>query len=372
LSVGQFCATIARQGVGGACEKRRGNAMKAVVMHEFGGPEVLKHEEIETPKAGPGDVLIEVRAVTVNRTLDMVVRENKYVRTPRLPHILGVDPSGVVVETGADVKDRKVGDRVYCRIFVPTKDPAAHLVLPGLGPVDFLGVSLWGGYAQYVRTPAGSVVPIPGNISFHDASVIGRHLATATNQLENVCKVKAGDFVLVMGATGGIGSTAIQVAKWHGATVIAAAGGDDRVAAALGIGADHGVDYRSRDLAEAVMKLTDGKGVNAVVENIADPDLFRGAINSMAPGATLVTAGNASGNLEVPLDIRRLYLRQLHVVGEPREAPGGLEKAFARAGEGGVRTLIDRVMPLSQAAEAHRRVASRGGIGKVVLDPTLD
>jgi NADPH:quinone reductase-like Zn-dependent oxidoreductase len=92
----------------------------------------------------------------------------------------------------------------------------------------------------------------------------------------------------------------------------------------------------------------------------------------MAPGATLVTAGNASGNIEVPLDIRRLYLRQLRVVGEPREAPGGLEAAFASAGEGVVRTLIDRVMPLSQAAEAHRRVAARAGIGKVVLDPTLD
>jgi NADPH:quinone reductase-like Zn-dependent oxidoreductase len=176
----------------------------------------------------------------------------------------------------------------------------------------------------------------------------------------------------VMGATGGIGSVAIQIAKWHGANVIAAAGGDERIAAARGIGADHGVNYRSHDLADEVMKLTGGAGVNAVVENIADPDLFRAAVNAMAVGATLVTAGNASGNIEVPLDIRRLYLRQLHIVGEPREAPGGLESAFVKAGEGGVKTLIDTVMPLSQAAEAHRRVAGRRGIGKVVLDPTLD
>jgi NADPH:quinone reductase-like Zn-dependent oxidoreductase len=154
--------------------------------------------------------------------------------------------------------------------------------------------------------------------------------------------------------------------------VIAAAGSAERVAAAMSVGADHGIDYRATDLAEEAMKLTGGKGVNAVLENIADPELFRGAINAMAPGATLVTAGNASGNIEVPLDIRRLYLRQLRVVGEPREAPGGLEAAFASAGEGVVRTLIDRVMPLSQAAEAHRRVAARAGIGKVVLDPTLD
>jgi NADPH2:quinone reductase len=356
-----------------ANRQRQGETlMKAVVMRAFGGPEVLEYGEVDTPTVGPDDVLVEVQAVTVNRTLDMVVRENKYVRSPKLPHILGVDPSGTIAAVGANVTSRKVGDRVYCRIFVPTKDPEAHLVLPGIGPVDFLGVTLWGGYAQYVKTPASCVVPIPDNISFHDASVIGRHLATATNQLENVCKVKAGDTVLVMGATGGIGSVAIQIAKWHGAKVIAAAGGDDRVAAVMSIGADHGINYRAKDLAEEAMKLTDGKGVNAVVENIADPDLFRGAINSMAAGATLVTAGNASGNIEVPLDIRRLYLRQLHVVGEPREAPGGLEAAFAKAGEGGVRTLIDKVMPLSQAAEAHRRVAARAGIGKVVLDPTLD
>ncbi|MFN0301228.1 MAG: zinc-binding dehydrogenase [Burkholderiales bacterium] len=345
--------------------------MKAVVMHAFGGPEVLKYEDIETPKVGPDDVLVEVRAVSVNRTLDMVVRENKYVRTPKLPHILGVDPSGVIVDVGVNVTGRKLGDRVYCKLFIPTKDPAAHLVLPSIGPVDFLGVSVPGGYAQYVKVPASTVVPIPDTITFHDATVIGRHLATAANQVENVCRIRAGDTMLVMGASGGLGSAAIQVAKWNGATVIAAAGTDERVAAALGVGADHGINYRTQDLTNEVARITGGKGVDAVCENVADPELFRKALYSMKHGATLVTAGNASGNIEVPLDIRRLYLFQLHIVGEPREAPGGLEKAFARAGAGGVKTIIDRVLPLSQAADAHRRVAARGGIGKVVLDPTL-
>ena len=197
-----------------------------------------------------------------------------------------------------------------------------------------------------------------------------RHLATAANQVENVCRIRSGDTMLVMGASGGLGSAAIQVAKWNGATVIAAAGTDERVAAALGVGADHGINYRTHDLAKEVARITGGKGADAVCENVADPELFRKALHSMKHGATLVTAGNASGNIEVPLDIRRLYLFQLHIVGEPREAPGGLEKAFARAGEGGVKTIIDRVLPLSQAADAHRRVAAREGIGKVVLDPT--
>ncbi len=346
--------------------------MKAVVMHEFGGPEVLKYEDIGTPELGPDDVLVEVRAVSVNRTLDLVVRENKYVRQPPLPHILGADPSGVVVAAGSGVTERKVGDRVFCRVFIPTDDPEAHLVLPGLGPVNLLGVSTWGGYAQYAKVPAGTVVAIPDNVSFHDASVIGRHLATATNQVEGVCKVKQGDQVLVMGASGGLGSAAIQVAKWNGAEVIAAAGSDQRVAAALGVGADHGVNYRTQDLIEEVMRITGGKGVNAVCENVADPELFGKALYSMTHGATLVTAGNASGNIEVPLDVRRLYLFQLHIVGEPREQPGGLVKAFEKAGEGGVKTIIDTVLPLSQAAEGQRRVAGRGGVGKVILDPTLD
>jgi NADPH:quinone reductase-like Zn-dependent oxidoreductase len=345
--------------------------MKAVVMREFGGPEVLRYEEIETPEIGPDDVLVEVRAVSVNRTLDLVVREKKYVRVPPLPHVLGVDPSGVIAAVGTRVTDRQIGDRVYVRLFVPTDDPAAKS-LPGVAGVRFLGVDIWGGYAQYVRVPAANAIPIPDNVSFQDATVIGRHLATAVNQVEGVGRAKAGDWVLVMGASGGLGSAAVQVAKWNGAHVIAAAGADERVKAALAIGADHGVNYRAQDLVQEVMRITGGRGVDLVCENVADPELFRRAIHAMTRGGRMVTAGNASGHVEVPLDIRRLYLYQLQIIGEPREQPGGLEAAFARAGLGGVRTIIDRIFPLSQAAEAHRRVAERVGVGKVLLDPTLD
>ena len=344
--------------------------MKAVVMHEFGGPEVLKYEDIETPKPGPDEVLVEVRAVSVNPILDVVVRQAKYVRKPKLPHVLGVDPSGVVVAVGSNVKDRKVGDRVFCSIMVPTDDPAAKN-LPGLPGIWMLGVDIWGGYGQYVKTLARSTQIVPDNVSFHDATVIGRHLATAMNQVDGIGKVKEGDWVLVMGASGGLGSFCIQVAKWAGAKVIAAAGTDARVAAAVGVGADHGVNYRSQDLAAEVMRITGGHGADFVCENVADPVMFNKALYSMARGGKMVTAGNASGHNEVPLDVRRLYLFQLHIIGEPREAPGGLAKAFERAGKGGVKTIIDKVYPLRDAAEGHRRVTGRDGIGKVILDPTL-
>lgn len=346
--------------------------MKAVVMKGFGGPEVLSYEEIDTPQVGPDDVLIEVNAVSINRTFDLYLREKTYAYVPELPHILGVDPSGVIVEVGENVTDRKVGDRVFCSIFVPTTRPDPYMAIPGLGPVDFLGVTIWGGNAQYVRTMASRTVPIPDNLGFHEATVIGRHLATAVNHVDNILQAGDSDTILIMGATGGLGAASIQVAKWSGARVIAAAGSDERVAATLDLGADHAINYRTHDLTEEVMKFTDGQGVTGVCDSVADPETFNQVIHSMARGATLVTAGNASGTADVPLSVRRLYLYMLKIVGEPREAPGGLEAAFVRAGEGGVKALIDQVLPLSQAADAHRRVESREGTGKVVLDPTLD
>ena len=115
--------------------------MKAMLMKEFGGPDALSYEEIDTPAVGPDDVLVEVHAVSINRTFDIYLRENTYAYTPDLPHILGVDPSGVIVEVGEKVTDRKVGDRVFCSLFVPTTRSNPYMAIPGLGPVDFLGVT---------------------------------------------------------------------------------------------------------------------------------------------------------------------------------------------------------------------------------------
>ena len=346
--------------------------MKAMVMTKFGGSDVLSYQEFDTPELGADDVLVEVRAVSVNRTFDIYLREGTYAHRPELPHILGVDPSGVITAVGDNVTDRKVGDRVVCSLFQPTDRPDPYMSIPGLGPVDFLGVTIWGGYAQYVRSNAARTVPIPDNLGFHEATVIGRHLATAANQVENVLGAKDGDWVLVMGATGGLGAACIQVAKWSGAKVIAGAGSDKKADACLSIGADHVINYRKRDLTAEVRKLTDGQGVNGVCDSVADQEQFPKVIHSMARGAKLVTAGNASGAADVPLDMRYLYLHQLQIIGEPREAPGGLQQAFARAGKGGVKALIDGVFPLSQAVEAQTRVESNAGVGKVVIDPTLD
>jgi len=343
--------------------------MKAIVQHAFGAPDVLRYEEVADPVCGPNDVLVRVHAVSVNRTLDLAVRAGTYVRRPALPHVLGVDPSGEVIAVGDKVTDRKVGDRVFASLFVPTDDPAAPQIRE-TGRAYLLGVDIWGGYAEVVRLPRFVTHLIPDGLSYHDATVIARHAPTAFNLVERRGEVKPGQWVLVMGASGGLGSAIVQIAKLNGARVIAAAGADSRVAAALEFGADHGVNYRTQDLGAEIARITDGYGTDLVCENVGDPPLWKAAFWSMATGARMVTAG-AHASQEVPLDPRRLYLKRLQIIGDGSEAPGGVARALQFASEGKLKGRIDRVLPLSAAAEAHRLVADREGVGKIILDPTL-
>ena len=181
--------------------------------------------------------------------------------------------------------------------------------------------------------------------------------------------MKPGEWVLVMGAAGGLGSAGVQVAKYLGAKVIAAAGSDDRVKVGVSLGADAGVNYRAQDLTIEAVRITEGKGVNVVFENIGDPDLFPKAFASLARRGRLVTAGGHGGGV-VPLDVNRLYLNQITVMGATGELPEAARISLDMAAAGRFKALIDCVLPLSEAVRAHEIVESRGGIGKVVLDPT--
>ena len=341
--------------------------MKAVVMNGFGGPEVLRLVDLPDPVPGPGEVVVEVHAVSVNRTLDLAVRAGQYVRRPPLPHVLGVDPAGVVVACGPGVTSPAPGARVFVNLFVPSDAPDAVFVRE-VGRVKLLGVDLPGGYAQRVAVPAANTHPVPDGLSFEQAVVIGRHGATAINLIERRAQVRPGERVLVMGASGGLGSLAVQIAALAGARVIAAAGSAARAASARALGATGVVDYRAADLEAAVMELTDGSGVDVVCDNVGDPELWPAAFRTLALGGRLVTAGAHAGG-EVALDLRRLYLRRLQIIGDGSEAPDGLARSFALAAEGRLTGLVDRCYPLADAIEAHRRVAARDGIGKVILWP---
>ncbi len=335
--------------------------MKAIVIREFGPPEVMRLEDVATPEPGPGEVVVRVHAVSVNRTLDLILRSGKYSLPITLPHVLGVDPAGVVSAVGPGVESPKVGERVVTMQFVKQASPTSFPVV--------LGLHVWGGYAEYVKVPAAVTHPIPEGVDFAHACVISRHAPVALSMLRDGARVKAGETVLVMGAAGGLGSAGVQAAKLMGARVIAAAGAPERVRAALEVGADVGVDYRAQDLTEEVMRATGGHGADVVFENIGDPVLFPRAFAALARNGRLITAG-AHGGGTVPLDIKKLYLNAITVIGSfGRIIRDDVDLALRAAADGRYRALIDRVLPLAHAAEAHRRVAERSGIGKVVLQP---
>lgn len=345
--------------------------MKAIVMRAFGDPDVLKLEDVPDPVAGPGEVVIQVHAVSINRSFDLLVRRDGNRRNPMMPLVFGADPSGVVTQVGDGVAGLEPGDRVS--VEPSMKCGACKQCLSGdtasCRVTTQIGVHRWGGYAEYVAVPAKNVHRIPGDLSFAEATVITRHGPAAFNLLDDKAELEPGEWVLVMGAAGALGSCCVQVAKLRGAKVIAAAGSDERVSIAMSLGADHGVNYRTHDLAEEVMKLTDGEGVEVVCENIGDPTLWDGAFDSLAQRGRLVTMG-AHGGGKVELNLRVLYGKRLKIIGAAGVTAKNFEDALAAGAKGQVKALIDSILPLTEAANAHRRLETENTSGKVILDPT--
>jgi NADPH2:quinone reductase len=347
--------------------------LKVIVLREFGGPEVLRWEDVPTPTPGPGEVLVKVHAVSVNRTLDLQVRQDGGNYGVTLPLVMGCDPAGTVVALGPGVEPVEVGDRVAAFGFVGCGrcSHCAEGNHPRCTARKMLGVQCWGGYAEYLRIPAVNCVPVPAVVSFAHATVIARHFPLAFGECY-LADLKRDDWVLVMGAAGGLGSALVQIAGSLGAHVIAAAGTDSRVAAAVSLGAEAGVNYRRNDLEGEVRRITAGRGADVVFENIGDPALWSGAFNALAPGGRLVTVGAHGGGF-VTLDVRRLYQQRLRVIsGLGADSREDLERSFRLAADGALKILIDRVLPLSEAAAAHRLVETNSPLGKVILDPTLD
>jgi NADPH2:quinone reductase len=333
--------------------------MKAAIYREFGPPEVLKYEDVPDPVAGPGEIVVKVHATTVNRVLNCMVRSDhpsQRRRGVKPPHVGGVDPVGVVHALGEGVAGPPVGVRVACTS-----------QLPGGG---MLGLQCWGGDAEYVKVPAEMVFEIPDALHFHEAGGVVRHGPMAHYLLFDLARLQPGEDVLVMGAAGGLGSTGIQICKAHGARVITTAGSDERVQVGLELGADAGVNYNKDDLTEAVMDFTGGKGVDVVFENISNPQTWPKALASMAHKGRMVTAG-AHGGGTVELDCQVLYHRNLHIMGGTGNTRANVLDTLLLAEAGRLHSKIEKVLPLSQAAEGHRIIEAGVPLGKIVLDPTL-
>ena len=322
--------------------------MKAIVLHEHGGPEMLSYDEVERPVPGPNQVLVKVHAVSVNQTLDLGIRAGTAGYDIPLPAVLGIDSAGEIEGTGEGVTGFVKGDRV------------TSILRPPVG----------NGYAEYVVANARATYHVPDGLGYPEAAAVSRHFPMAYS-LCRAAEVQEGGWVLVMGVAGSLGAAAVQVAKHCGAHVIAAAGADERAQTALALGAETWVNYRSSDLAAEVKRITDGKGVSAVLENIADPGLWAGAFNSLGVNGILVTVG-AHGGGRVELDVRKLYRDGLTIrSGLNHRDPGDGDEALALAAAGIYKTTIHSLLPLSQAPEAHRIASDRSIIGKVVMDPTL-
>ena len=344
--------------------------MKAIVIHHYGPPDVLKYESVPNPEPRAGEIRIRIHAATVNRVLDVSLRAgNERARGPVLPLIPGVDCAGVVDALGAGVTRWRPGMRVAAAGVMPL-DICREDDKDYAGPTGMMGIKRPGGFAEMVAVPACAAIELPDQLDFHHAAVVMRHVPTAWNLLVNVAGLKAGETVLIMGAGGNLGSIGIQIAKnVIGAKVIAAAGSDERAKMGLDLGADHAVNYNTRDLQAEVMSLTGGKGVDVLYDNIANPKVLPKAFHAIGFDGRLVTAGAHAGP-HVAIDFAHLYHKRITINGRPGYRPADVAKCFAAAAEGKIKTQIERILPLSRAAEAHRLVESGESLGKIVLDPT--
>ncbi|HEY6254189.1 MAG TPA: zinc-binding dehydrogenase [Xanthobacteraceae bacterium] len=346
--------------------------MKAIVIHTFGPPEVLSYEEVPDPLPRPGEIRVRIHAATVNRVLDVSLRAgNEAFRGPVLPLIPGVDCAGIVDAVGAGVTRWKAGDRVAAAGTMPL-DPCPQDCDDYAGPTGMMGIKRPGGFARLVAVPACAAVAVPPGLDFHAAAVIMRHAPTAWNLLVNTAKLARGETVLVMGAGGNLGLAGIQIAKnVIGAKVIAAGGSDDRVRQGLALGADFGINYNTHDIREEVMKFTQGQGVDVLYDNIANPKVLPQAFLGLGFGGRLVTAGAHAGP-NVTIDFAHLYHQEIAIKGKPGYHPPDRDKCFAAAADGKIKAQIEKLLPLSRAAQAHRLIESGEVTGKIVLDPTLD
>jgi NADPH2:quinone reductase len=350
--------------------------MKAIIIHRYGSPEVLSFEDVPDPRPRRGEIRIRVHAATVNRVLDVSLRAgNEQTRGAVLPLIPGVDCAGIIDGVGPEVEHWRPGMRVAAAGVMPL-EPCAESGKGYRGPTGMMGIKRPGGFAQMVAVPACVATQLPPELGFHAAAVVMRHVPTAWNLLINVAKLEAGETVLVMGAGGNLGSIGIQIAKnVIGAKVIAAAGSDERARMGLALGADHAINYCESDLAAEVMKLTDGKGIDVLYDNIANPKALPAAFRTLAMDGRLVTAGAHAGP-DVSIDFSHLYHKRITIKGRPGYHPPDVAKCFGAAATNKIKPQIEHVLPLSRAADAHRLVESGSAegkmVGKIVLDPTLD
>lgn len=343
--------------------------MQAIVLRQFGDADALSFETVESPRPEPGEVLVKVAAVSVNRTFDIVARNGQAPHKVQLPLIPGVDPTGTIVEIGAGVDPSRLGQLVFVSFVVRCGACAGCMAGKACTNIKRIGMTEPGGYAQYITVPAFQARVLPPGLDPAEAGIICRHAGAAWSEIHSA-ELKEGEWVLVMGAAGALGSFLVQLAKLRGAKVIAVASSEERLDTCRQLGADHGVDYKAGNLTQQVFELTGGYGVDVVFENISDPVLFPLAFASLAHGGRLLTIGYHGGGT-VPVDMKALFLKQLRILSSGMWGGGEdvVGKCLDLAAQGKLRAPIGARLPLARAADAHRLVEKGKVIGKVILEP---
>jgi putative PIG3 family NAD(P)H quinone oxidoreductase len=323
--------------------------MRAVVIDEPGGPEVLRVADVSDPKPQAHEVLIRVAATAINRA-DLLQRQGNYPPPPGAPPYLGMECSGTIAPLGAGVAGGQVGDEVCA-------------LLAG------------GGYAELVAAPAGQLMPVPAGVSLIDAAALPEVTCTVWSMLFGAGRLQPGESVLVHGGTSGVGSMAIQLAHARGARVFATAGTPRKIGFCRDLGADVAINYRDELFDERLLAVTEGAGVDVVLDNMGASYLPRN-VASLAIGGRLIVLGlqgGRKGELDLGLVLaKRLMLHAAGLRGRSLEQKAAIVAETQHAvwpliESGAVRPVIDRVLTLDDAGEAHRLVESSEHIGKVLL-----
>ena len=323
--------------------------MRAAVYDQVGGPEVLRYDEVPDPPLRPGGVLVAVEAVAIQGG-DLLHRRSGVV--PSAPHVVGYQAAGVVRAVGEGVAGVSPGQRV-----VATMGAGSH--------------------AELVSVPAASVFAVPDGLPLEQAACVPIEFGTAADCLFEFGRLRAGEAVLVQAGAGGVGLAAIQLARAAGASpVVATASGDERSARLLDLGADHVVNYRTRDVVREVLAVTDRRGVDLVVDPVGGRTL-EASIAALAYRGRVSWVGRA-GRDERPPDVWPIMERNGSLTGvflgaemrhDPARTRALIEGLLARVASGELRVVVDRAFPLADAAEAHRFIESRQAFGRVLLVP---
>jgi NADPH:quinone reductase-like Zn-dependent oxidoreductase len=341
--------------------------MKAVRIHEYGGPEVLKYEDIEVPTPRADEVLIRVKACALNH-LDLWIRQGMP-KVKTLPHILGSDNAGEVAAVGDLCWRVKPGQRVLIAPGVSCRQ--CEFCVSGLDnqcrQYTLFGNGVLGGNREYMTAPEYAVIPIPDNLSFEEAAAAPLVFLTAWHMLFGRANLQAGEDVLVMAASSGVGMAAIQLAKLFHCRVIATAGGEAKMAKAKALGADHVIDHYKQDIAAEVKTITGKRGVDVVFEHVGAAT-FAASTASMAPSGRWVTCGITTG-YDVKLDLRPLFTKHQAMLGSFMGTLGELHKVLKFVFQGKLKPVVDRKFPMQEIAAAHTYLENKEQFGKVVVLP---